>query len=297
MIKIFFSLLILAGGPVFAAWPDGPWLNGKPTVNAIGYAVAFGSPLDFQFLKIMDVWKNLEKKYKPLGMDFIVIAKQESILPFSETIITHSLLDRGFHLPVFMDFGSNYSNKWRAYVSPTVNIVLKNDKVISFDPGNFDPFTFEKSIQKVLKENGLQHLPARDYNNESEYKNCTSSLTYFMGRTQRFAWGRDPVELDKNWDLKPDWIEKNQTNEASIVIKVKQSAVAVIAEATGGSPAVLKITSEDQKPTSVSVKSLKVYELLSGQDASKETKITIEATGKNLKLWALQTLPQCRYYK
>lgn len=143
-----FFLFFLLSLKAHAGWPEGPWLNGNPRDTAITSAVAFISPSDLQFLKIMNVWKALEKRYGPLNVDFLLIARGEPLLPFE---VAPLLKDPDYQLSVFLDSSSRYAKLWRAYVSPTVYLVHQNGKVISFDPGNFDPAVFEKALQKCSR--------------------------------------------------------------------------------------------------------------------------------------------------
>lgn len=271
-----------------ASWPEAPWLNGlKPQTGASLYAVAFGSPFDLQFIKILDVWKKLEKKYKEHGAVFLVVMHPENIFPFSETAVSETVLNKNFSLPVYLDNYGSYSKKWRAYVSPTVNLVLKNDKVISFDPGNFDPFNFEKNLQKNLKEAGINKLPPKEYATENEFRGCTHGNTYYLGSKQKSVWGKDPVNFNSGWSEKELWLERSNTPAAQIEIDTKEPLISIIAESTNNQPQQIKINGQN----TVSIKSVRSYEIFAGQ------KITLETNSKNLKIWAVQTLPSCRNFK
>ncbi len=290
-----FKLLFIAQG-AFAAWPDGPWLNEKPMTSATVYAVAFGSPLDSQYIKVLDVWKNLQKKYRSFGVNFLAIVRPENAFPFSDNLVNLFLKDGHYDFPTFLDSGGSYSKQWRAYVTPTVILVLKDGKVINFDPGNFDPAAYEKSLQKVLKENDFSKLPVKEYTQDVDRHNCPNSQTYFLGKKQSSAWAHDPVVIGSTWAQKDNWIESSAT-EASVITVTTKTAMSVVAS-SDSSQILLKITVNDQKSSLVTIRYLKNYEIVSATEAlaGKEMKVTVSTNSKKLRLWAIQTLPACRSF-
>lgn len=314
MIKFLFLLALLIPQISQGAWPDEPWLNNtRPKATAEVYAVAFGSPFDFQFIKILSVWKRLEKKYKDFGAEFLIVAQPENSLPFSSNIVKLTAAARLFSLPVYIDYGGTYSKKWRAYVTPTIDLVLKNEKVVSFDPGYFDPSSLEKALQKALKEAGAPKLPAKDYT-EADSKNCGHGSTFFLGKKQRSVWGKDPVEISGPWTEKEDYLEKDGPQVGQITVGVKDSNLAIVAESTNNTSQQIKVTIEQghvppnakgadlqeskTSETVINVKDLRLYEVLASQETSpKNFKVTLQSPSKNLRIWALQTLPHCRNFK
>lgn len=309
LILVFFLLWV---GQARAEWPENPWLNGRPRPDVLVSAVAFVSPADLQFSRTMAIWKALEKNYRSTNVDFLVVAKGEPLLPFSASMIESLVAEARYDLPVLLDGSSSYAKLWRAYVSPTAYLVLQSGKVISFDPGNFDPALFEKALQKTLKENGVSPLPPRMYVNDGEAKTCGHGRTFMMGERFQKAWGSNSVSLDENWVAKPLWIEKTSNQTGKIEVTVNRSNVAVIAEPLHGGPLKITVTLDNQKipasnrgrdvsedkngDTNFFIKSSRMYEIVSHSTLIKNTNATLTLTtnAKGLKIWSIQTLPFCQ---
>ena len=100
--------------------------------------MAFVSPYDLHFYRMLNIWNRLDKKYGDFQINFLIIVGPEQGLTFSEDNIRGILRDYNYSLPVYIDTGGNYSKSWRAYVNPTVNLIFKDGRVTNFDPGNFD---------------------------------------------------------------------------------------------------------------------------------------------------------------
>jgi hypothetical protein len=236
----FLSLFFYLNAAQGANWPvksDDTWIGEKPTSSTLVDVVVFGSAQDLYFLEILDVLKNLDKKYKPLGARFLGVARKESKFPFDEKVVEDSLRERGNTVPIYLDYNSSFSKKWHAYVSPTVTVVLKNDKTINFDSVNFDPVQLEKTIQKALKDEGVNNLPTKEYTNDAEYKNCPLGVTFLLGKTQHNAWDGNLTKFDDNWKTGPHFVEKeSHVDEAKFEISLRDSALGIIAESDSAAP-------------------------------------------------------------
>lgn len=295
-----------------SAWPDSPWINGAPNANATVTAVAFVSPLDLQLFKVMDVWKRLEKRYRTNNVDFLIVAMAENSLPFSQTMVEATAKEATYNLPILLDPTASYAKQWRAYVSPTINLVLKNGKVTSQDPGNFDPALFEKSLQKILKDNGVAGIPAREFINDGETKTCGHSKTQFLGEEFQKAWTTPFSNFDENWVLKGQWVEKINSNSGHLKILFSKTGLGVIVDSSR--PVVSKIfvhlndrkvplelrghdIQEDKNSeTFITFKGPRNYELITKSMHLPITtsKITLSTTAPEIKILAIQTIPHCQ---
>jgi len=147
----FLLFLLLSLRAQAAPWPDFPWLNRTPQSNAIASVMAFSSPYDLQFYRMMNIWRRLEKKYSGQQINFIIIANAEQGLTGSDEVVRNILKEYNYTSPVLLDLNSNYAKSWKAYVSPSVNLISHDGKVTNFDPGNFDPALFEKKFAEDFK--------------------------------------------------------------------------------------------------------------------------------------------------
>jgi hypothetical protein len=311
-VKHAFAFLFFVFVSVYsqADWPVAPWLNGAPRPSAIVSAVAFVAPTDIQFVRMASLWKRLDKHYGALGVDFLIIAMKEPELPYSEAMIDETLKPLNYQLPVFLDPNNSYSKLWRAYVSPTVNLVLRNGKVTSFDPGNIDPATFEKTLQRILKENGVTGLPAREFTQEGEAKSCGHSHTAFLGDKYQKAFNPSPLTIDGSLISKPFWAASEQDSPWTMSFTIGRSAVAVLG--TSDKNAKITVTLDGEKipsdlrghdvqedksgATVVTLHGPRLYEIISHSSRIKESDSKILFTGddKPAKLWTVQTLPFCQ---
>jgi hypothetical protein len=309
-ISLFLFAVLFSIGAWASNWPEAPWLNSAPQVNATVSAIAFISPYDLQFYRIMNVWKKLDKKYSSFQVNFIVVTKSEQNLNFDDEKMRELLNEYNYSLPVLLDLKASYSKLWRAYVTPTVNLVLKEGKVISFDPGNFDPATLEKSLQKVLKDSGAANLPSREYTNESEAKSCGHPRTLFLGQKFQKVLSVDPIATQKGWTPKPYFLEKSNGPTATMEILSNKNNIGVLAENIGKNPVRINVSLEgsriptelrgkdlveDKVGTYFLVRSLKMYDVLSHGSHLKEgtQKLTLGTEGKDLEFRAVEIFPSC----
>jgi hypothetical protein len=274
----------------YALWPDGPWVNSTPPDNPDLSAVVFGSPLDGQFIEVLDSWKILAKKYEPLGISFIAVANAEFGLPYSDSALSY-LSQLGHTLPILKDAKSLYSKQWRAYASPTIILVQKSGRVVNFDPGNYDWIQFEKSIQKHLKEaKPTVKLPKGEWSGEVEKKNCPPSKTHYLGNKYFGAWSHPPLDINDNWNQSENWISPSGQENKSILKLKFNSLLYVVAESTGSSSK-LDVKNSDGTLNSLTIKGLAAYEIPQKGSAGIDALIT---NSPQLRIWAIQSLPKCR---
>src|SRR5580704_6504963 len=112
IIFLFTSLLGREGKA--ALWPDAPWLNRLPQPNAPVSVVAFVSPYELQFYRIMNIWRRLEKKYGYLQVNFIIVAMGEQGLPMTDEVVRSVLKEYNYTLPVLLDQYSSFAKTWHA---------------------------------------------------------------------------------------------------------------------------------------------------------------------------------------
>jgi hypothetical protein len=293
-------------------WPDSGWLSNKPRSDALLSSVAFVSPVGLEFFQIINAWKRLDKKYHSLGVDFLMVAKNEANLPYSKELINSELQGLAFDLPIYLDDSAQYSKRWRAYVMPTVSLVLKNGKLINFEAGAFDPGLFEKALQKALKENGAVNLPSREFLNEGDSKSCGHAHTIFLSEKFQRAWGSNSVTLEGKWTQRPFWIEKKTNEPFSLESTIQRANVGILAESVSTSPAKIFVTldghplkaelrgrdvqEEKLGKTFLTIKSAKLYEIISHSVSMPhgEMKLKLTTSAKDLILRSLQALPYCQ---
>ena len=309
---ILTTTLISLWGPTAKAdvWPDGPWINEPSHRTALITAVAFVSAADLQLPRMMHIWHRLEKKYGPLNVDFIIVAKQEPLFPFSQEMVQAMVKEMAYTLPVFVDSGGDFSKLWKAYVSPTVNLVVKDSKVTSFDPGNFDPFVYERVLQKLLKENGVTNLPPKEYPNDIDLKDCHSK-TLLVGSKFQKAWASASPTFDGTWNFDSFWVQKTSDQAAQMDLQVTKSNVGLIDESRRAQARVNVLLDGQKIPvelrghdvqedrlgtTFINVSLPKNYEILAHGGKAKETpsKLTFSTDTSGLKIWAIQLIPGCQ---
>ena len=307
---LLFASLTGAEGKA-ALWPDAPWLNRLPQANAPVSVVAFVSPYELQFYRIMNIWRRLEKKYGYLQVNFLIVAKGEQDLPMTDEVVRSVLKEYNYTLPVLLDQYSSFSKIWHAYVSPSVSLVLRDGHLTNFDAGNVDPALLEKSLQKALKDIPSTALPPREFNNDSEVKACGHNHTIFVAERFGKAWSPELFSTEGPWVSKPLWIESDGSKKVLLELTSLKGSAGILAEAPQGKTGKFTVTLDGQKiPTNlrgkdvqedksgntfVLIQGLKMYETISHGSNIKDPgqKLTLSTESKGLRLRALETLPTC----
>jgi hypothetical protein len=311
---LFFAVCINFFNFAYAIeWPDTNWINERPKPDALMSAVAFVSPTDLEFYQITALWKRLERKYRPLGVDFLIITKNEAGLPYSTDLVTAELGITNYKSAVYIDEFSNYSKLWKAFISPTVHLVLKSGKLVGFDSNFFDPAIFEKVLQKTLKESGAGPLPPKELLGEGETKTCGHSHTVFLSEKYQESWGSVPLNIEGVWTPKPLWMEKKTSDSFSVETSVTRSNVALVAGSPNGAskisvtldglalPAEIRgrdIQVDKLGNTFIMVKTTRMYELInhSSNLRASAMKIKMITSAKGITIWSIQTLPFCQTF-
>jgi len=305
-LKEFFLSFLFA----VALWPDAPWLNRLPQTNATASAVAFISPYDLQFYRVMNTFRKLEKRYGSTQVNFIIVAMGEQGLPMTDEVVRTVLKEYNYTLPVLLDQYSSYAKSRRAYASPTTNLFFKDGRVSTLDPGNFDPALLEKALQKALKESGGA-LPLREFANDAEFKFCGHTHSIFVGERFGKAWSPETVATEGPWTGHGLWLESDGTAKVQAEFNQLKSSLGVLAESTQNKPIRVNVFLDGAKVpnelkgkdiqedkngnTFLVVQSLKMYETISHSTRIKDPglKFTLSTESKGLRLRALETLPTC----
>jgi hypothetical protein len=305
--RILLALLILPCISRGASWPETPWLNYVPQTSAVASAVAFISPYDLQFYRTMNIWKRLDKKYGDFQVNFIIVAMAEQGLPYGEEVVRDILKEYNYPLPVLLDLNSTFSKSWHAYISPTIDVSNKEGKITSFDVGGLDAVAFEKSLQRTLKENLVPSLPAREFNNDGDAKNCGHAHTVFVGERFGKAWTPDVLTIQGPWKNKPFWIEGPTSKSGQIELTITKGRVGILAQSEQNAKITVTVDG-DKVPTEVrgrdieekagqtfiNVRDLKMYEVISHSSHLKDNQRLVFSTeSRSLKLRAIETLPSC----
>jgi len=308
---IFLLTNLLGSEGKGALWPDAPWLNRLPQTNAPASVIAFVSPYELQFYRLMNLWRRLEKRYGNLQVNFIIVAMGEQNLPMTDEVVRSILKEYNYTLPVLLDQYSSYAKSWHAYVSPTVNLISKDGHVTNFEAGNVDPALLEKSIQKSLRETPSIVLPSREYNNDGEVKACGRNHTIFVAERFGKAWSPERFSTEGPWLSRPLWLESDGTKKVQLELNSLKSSMGILAEAQTGKSARFNVMLDGQKVpvdlrgkdiqedkagnTFVLIQGLKMYETISHSANIKDPgqKLTLTTESKGLRLRALETLPTC----